>query len=84
MKIICKPEEDEGSNAGATEGIWVNVSFWCLNQSPLRVLTFKSIRAVMCGSGMDGWGERIVLFLVSLVTCKLEVAVLDINVFFVL
>lgn len=54
MKIICKPEEDEGSNAGATEGIWVNVSFWCLNQSPLRVLTFKSIRAVMCGSGMDG------------------------------
>ena len=54
MKIICKPEEDEGSNAGATEGIWVNVSFWCLNQWPLRVLTFKSIRAVMCGSGMDG------------------------------
>lgn len=54
MKILCKPEEDEGSNTGATEGIWVNESLWCLNRSPLRVLTFKSIRVVMCGSGMDG------------------------------
>lgn len=55
MKILCKPEEDEGSNTGATEGIWVNESLWCHgNRSPLRVLTFKSIRVVMCGSGMDG------------------------------
>lgn len=84
MKIICKPEEDEGSNAGAIEGIWVNESFWCLNQSPLRVLTFKFIQAVMFGSAMDGRGERIVLFLVSSVTCKPGVAVLDINAFFVL